>query len=470
MATSIWIDRKEVWKSKARDFQLRLRNRFRVVVTDRRNRPIFNTDDYFSSTAQRWLHRFHDFRTESLPSSKVFYRKRVIKDANDEEDSALLRMVQAVAVPVIGNACHVFMNGLNRVRVYGAEHLHDALLNRPKNKPLLTVSNHVAAVDDPFVISALLPPKVLLDAHNLRWTLCASDRCFTNPVTSAFFRSVKVLPVSRGEGIYQKGMDMAILKLNSGGWVHIFPEGSRSRDGGKTMGSAKKGVARLVMDADNIPIVIPFVHTRMQDIMPVGAKVPRIGKEVTVLVGHPIHFDDLLNEENLDVPRGKLYDAVSLRIGQRLRELKAQVDKIALEESLAASQRHPLLESERVAGFLHQVDWESFGMESFLVSGNTADNRREWNFLQQSDHPQPVEPSNPVVNDRFFRAGITYEGGIMSRISRYVNPTELMGFAARGLFVDSGGTENHAQVQIVQPLRAWKQYLAASLQQQWNAC
>ena len=69
---------------------------------------------------------------------------------------------------------------------------------------MLQVSNHVASMDDPLVIASLLPPRVLLDAQQLRWTLCASDRCFKNPVTSAFFRSVKVLPVSRGDGIYQK--------------------------------------------------------------------------------------------------------------------------------------------------------------------------------------------------------------------------------------------------------------------------
>lgn len=72
----------------------------------------------------------------------------------------------------------------------------------------------MASVDDPFVIAALLPPRVLFDAQNLRWTLCATDRCFSNPVTSAFFRTVKVLPVARGDGVYQKVMQPFQLVLN----------------------------------------------------------------------------------------------------------------------------------------------------------------------------------------------------------------------------------------------------------------
>ncbi|CAL9003352.1 unnamed protein product [Prunus brigantina] len=458
------IERGDLWKNKALSVQLRLRERFRVEV-DRRLRlhPIFTDDGYFSSTFQRWLQRFRDFRRDSLPSSTVFYRKRVGKEFNAEEESVLLRMLQAVAVPVIGNVCHVFMNGLNHIQVYGVEKLHDAVLHRPKGQPLITVSNHVASMDDPLVLAALLPRHVLLDAQNLRWTLCATDRCFANPATSAFFRSVRVLPVSRGDGIYQKGMDTAISKLNQGGWVHIFPEGSRSRDGGKTMGSSKRGVGRLVLDADNIPMVVPFVHSGMQDIMPIGASIPRIGKTVTVVIGDPIYFDDLLNSEGAKhVSRGKLYDAVSSRIGHRLRELKVQVDKLA---QVTRPQNLPAQNTERAAVILQQVDWESFGMGNFVSSEDDGSLVPETQVQLVSTYTQ--EPKS-TDTDRRFRVGFSREGGIASRMRSFMDHPDLMGFAARGLFMNRRAHETTPSGRGVGPLKAWKQYLDANVLPQWN--
>ncbi|KAG5244788.1 tafazzin [Salix suchowensis] len=458
----------DLWKSKAKALQLRLRDRFRVVVDRHRRRPhIFSavSDGYFPSTVQRWLNHFRDFRRDSLHSPSAFYRKRVSKDFNADDESVIIRMVQSVAVPLIGNMCHVFMHGLNRVQVYGVEKLHDALLHRPKNKPLLTVSNHVASVDDPFLIASLLPPSVLMDAQNLRWTLCASDRCFKNPVSSAFFQSVKVLPVARGEGIYQKGMDMAIAKLNSGSWVHIFPEGSRSRDGGKTMCSPKRGVGRLILDADTVPLVIPFVHTGMQEIMPLGATLPRIGKRVTVLLGDPIQFDDILDAEGAEnISRGKMYDAVASRIGQRLQQLKIQVEKLALEQSVEFQQAAAGI-TERAADMLQQVECGgSFGAGIHVPTRDRV-LPCEIRPSQDATYQQELRSS-----DRYFRIGFSYDSIIISRMRGYMDSTELLGFAARGLFMNYRAKDHTAGIRDVGPVRAWKQFLEANLLGQWNAC
>ena len=57
---------------------------------------------------------------------------------------------------------------------------------------LITVSNHVAALDDPLLTSALVPAGALLQPSALRWTLCATNRCFTSAAATAFFRAAKV--------------------------------------------------------------------------------------------------------------------------------------------------------------------------------------------------------------------------------------------------------------------------------------
>lgn len=102
------------------------------------------------------------------------------------------------------------------IRITGHHHdLLNIICNRPHGRPLLTISNHTSAVDDPLLWSTLLPVSVLFDGESgrKRWVLGAEELCFHNKWMAAWMRAGRVIPVRRGEGIYQPAMNEAIRLL-----------------------------------------------------------------------------------------------------------------------------------------------------------------------------------------------------------------------------------------------------------------
>ncbi len=71
--------------------------------------------------------------------------------------------------------------------------------------------------------------------------------------------------MERGAGLEQPGIVAAEDLLRSGSWVHIFPEGTRSRDG--KLQPCRKGVGRLVASCSVPPLVVPFVHKGMDSVI-----------------------------------------------------------------------------------------------------------------------------------------------------------------------------------------------------------
>lgn len=154
--------------------------------------------------------------------------------------------------------------------------------------------------------------------------------------------------------------------------------------------------------------------------------------QVTVLIGDPVFLDDLLvdKDDPQHVSTGILYDAVSLRIGHQLQELKVQVDRLALEQLSKTTDSTD--SGEHGSGIWQQIDWEAFGIGHYMSEEHSP------NFNQIMD-VQPIGrlDQSPTLNSaRISRIRLFDEGGIISRIHGFMNPSELMGFAARGLFMN----------------------------------
>lgn len=191
-------------------------------------------------------------------------------------------LAKRLGTPLVVHACRALVARLNHLETFDEHHFHRA---RALDRPLLTFSNHVSLFDDPWLVATFAPTTW----DDNRW--CATDALnfFSNPITARFFSFGRGVPIVRGAGLDQPGFDFLAARLNDGDWVHIFPEGGRSRDPGNLRTPLKAGIGHLV--ARTRPLLLPFHHTGMGDILPIGARLPRVGKRVRLRFGE-VHDSD----------------------------------------------------------------------------------------------------------------------------------------------------------------------------------
>ncbi|KAL2256699.1 hypothetical protein VTK26DRAFT_1264 [Humicola hyalothermophila] len=251
-----------------------------------------------------------------------------------QRPSLALRLKSAMVMGMTGVISRVFLYGFNTVEVTGLQKFLDLLDSRKdpakRQRGLLTVSNHISVLDDP-VIWGLLPLKYAFDPCNLRWTLGAADICFANKILSTFFTHGQVLPCHRLKhsphgGPFQPAITQAIRLLSAPSphpcpptytvtgrgddvhpsplafpryrrhsWVHVFPEGLVHQHAATDLRYFKWGLARLILESDPPPDVLPMFVDGTQRVMPEDRGFPRFlprpRKTVRVAFGEVVDYE-----------------------------------------------------------------------------------------------------------------------------------------------------------------------------------
>ncbi|KAL3090284.1 hypothetical protein niasHS_006736 [Heterodera schachtii] len=166
------------------------------------------------------------------------------------------------------------------------------LLN-DRNRPLVTISNHRCVVDDPLIWSMFTFREFLSNISRFRYILTAHDICFTKKSHIFFFSLGRCVPVVRGAGVFQEGVDHCVDMLNSNGWVHVFPEGRVTRESVRI----KWGIGRLISESNKPPILLPIWVRGMDDVWTKQAPYrPRFWQSVEVSIGDPTDTSKWLNK------------------------------------------------------------------------------------------------------------------------------------------------------------------------------
>ncbi|KAK5652537.1 hypothetical protein OQA88_10443 [Cercophora sp. LCS_1] len=276
----------------------------------------------------------------------------------------------------------LFLNTVNTLEIHNLPSFLSLLESRRdpahRTRGLLTISNHVSVLDDPVIWGGILPLTTTFTPTSLRWTLGAADICFKNPALSAFFTAGQVLPTHRSKhstygGPFQASITQAIQLLsapaaakglytttgkdvyvspakwgsNRHAWVHVFPEGLVHQHRDCDLRYFKWGVARLILESEPAPDVVPMFIEGTQGIMPENRGfprfLPRVGRRVRVAFGEAVDYERTFGDlrtrwrglvERRGVGKGELGEVEDerLRFGREAQEIRIECARRIREE------------------------------------------------------------------------------------------------------------------------------------------
>ena len=249
---------------------------------------------------------------------------------------------RSATLGIVSIAGKCIMHVMNRSHVENEGGLMTSVLEREEGLGLITVSNHASTLDDTMLFCGIFPLSFFFTEHwhhRVRWSICAREMCYSNPLFAQFFKSGKTLPIERGAGLYQPVMNVVAQAIARGDWVHVFPEGKIHFNDGESVGPLKWGVGKVCCDSfllsGKVPMVVPFHHVGMTSVMPKKSIIPRAGNSVTVKVGDQINLSDIIEQCRSETREGRecAWRAITDRIGESMRELARETVLLSVQNS-----------------------------------------------------------------------------------------------------------------------------------------
>jgi len=153
--------------------------------------------------------------------------------------------------------------------------------NIPVQGGAILASNHLSFAD-----SIFLPLMIDRPVSFLAKSDYFTGRGLKGWATRVFFKATGQLPIDRSGGkASEASLNTGLSVLAREDLLGIYPEGTRSPDGKLYRG--RVGIARMALEA-RVPVV-PVVMVDTDEIMPIGRRVPRIGR-VGIVIGEPLDF------------------------------------------------------------------------------------------------------------------------------------------------------------------------------------
>lgn len=184
------------------------------------------------------------------------------------------------------------------------------LAGLPRSGPMIMAANHASSAD-PVLIGAFLN-QVL--GRPLNWL--GKRELLEFGLIGWVFRNAGIHPVDR-DAADLEAFRTAMRILDAGQVLAVFPEGTRSRDGG--LQQVREGVGLLALRSG--AFVLPVAVIDSDILWPRGRLLPRFGKRVTVRYGTPFSVADELAARGTPTKGRQATEAATRLVMTRIAEL-----------------------------------------------------------------------------------------------------------------------------------------------------